>query len=108
MTGGRIRFYYGGAITGGRGSALTNNGRIEMTNGTVSVPVDGTGTLAFDGYHSAQGYAKIIAPIAATQTVELNPEFLGLNMALADPGDFRALLKIDAPEAPTKHPCPSL
>ena len=85
MTGGRIRFYYGGAITGGRGSALTNNGRIEMTNGTVSVPVDGTGTLAFDGYHSAQGYAKISAPIAATQTVELNPEFLGLNMARLTP-----------------------
>jgi hypothetical protein len=109
---GSMRFAYGGQITGGVGSKLTNNGTLDLGSrnsplgtpnlihpllGTVSTPINGDGELVFHGYHDGQGYAGISAPVAASQTIELSPEFFGLQMTLGDPGDFHGLLKIDPP-----------
>jgi hypothetical protein len=103
VTTGTMQFGYGGSLNGGARSVLTNNGMLGLgssnsplgKDGAVSVAVNGHGTLLFRGYHNAQGYSEISAPIASGQTVELNPAFFGLSMTLADPSDFHALLKID-------------
>lgn len=109
VTGGQMQFFYGGELIGGEGSLLTNYGRIDLgaSNGptdapnvvahpgTVSVLVNGSGTLAFHGYHNGYGYAGISAPITSAQTVELNPGSVGMTLTLFDPGDFHAMLRVD-------------
>jgi hypothetical protein len=68
---------------------------MEGGGGHVSVPVNGDGTLVFHAYHDGPGHADTSAPIAAAQTVELDPKFETITSSLSDPGDFHALLKID-------------
>lgn len=99
---GDMQFGYGGLLTGGQGSVLTNNGTLHLgsstygpTTGVISTRVDGTGELDFRGYHSSPGTAYINAPIGQGQTVDLNPANYGLTMYLNDPGDFHGMLKLD-------------
>ena len=92
---GNISFFYAEQLTGDPSGSITNNGSIMTENGTISVPIDGNGTLGLSGYHDGHGFSTISAPISSSQTVELSGRSFGMTLTLADPADFHGLLKID-------------
>jgi hypothetical protein len=94
---GRLEFAYTDFLHGPDDSTLINNGIIQTEDGTVSVPVRGTGTLGFSGYHDGHGFSQINAAISHGQTIALNPAVFGMTLDLTDPSTFHGTLDIVQP-----------